>query len=93
MIAGLAPAEPGVDALVDELAEHLRALLRDVICGHLDADLRSVADELLAEAAERRVHPGLTHGGGREPLASRTDRSPLGPLVGPGVSRPPGDDM
>jgi hypothetical protein len=51
VIAGLAPAEPGVDALVDELAEHLRALLRDVICGHLDADLRSVADELLAEAA------------------------------------------
>jgi hypothetical protein len=51
VVAGLAPAEPGVDALVDELAEHLRALLRDVICGHLDADLRSVADELLAEAA------------------------------------------
>lgn len=51
VIAGLAPAEPGVDALVDELAEHLRALLRDVICGHLDPDLRSVADELLAEAA------------------------------------------
>ena len=51
VIAGLAPAEPGVDGLVDELAEHLRALLRDVICGHLDADLRVVADELLAEAA------------------------------------------
>jgi hypothetical protein len=51
VIAGLAPAEPGVDALVDELAEHLRALLRDVICGHLDPDLRAVADELLAEAA------------------------------------------
>ncbi|MGZ4197485.1 MAG: hypothetical protein ACXVFQ_14405 [Solirubrobacteraceae bacterium] len=51
VIAGLAPAEPGVDTLVDELAEHLRALLRDVICGHLDPDLRSVADELLAEAA------------------------------------------
>ena len=51
VIAGLALAEPGVDGLVDELAEHLRALLRDVICGHLDADLRVVADELLAEAA------------------------------------------
>ena len=51
VIAGLAPAEPGVDALVDELAEHLRALLRDVLCGHLDVDLRSVADSLLAEAA------------------------------------------
>ena len=41
----------GVDALVDELAEHLRALLRDVLCGHLDADLCAVADELLADAA------------------------------------------
>ena len=51
VITGLAPAEPGADALVDELAEHLRALLRDVLCGHLDADLRAVADDLLAEAA------------------------------------------
>jgi hypothetical protein len=50
VIAGLAPAEPGVDALVDELAENLRALLRDMICGHLDADVRSVADDLLQEA-------------------------------------------
>ncbi len=55
VIAGLAPgntdpARP-VDSLVDELAEHLRALLRDVLCGHLDADLRAVADELLTEAA------------------------------------------
>lgn len=52
VIAGLAPAEPGVNALVDELAEHLRALLRDALCGHLDADLRAFADELLAEAAD-----------------------------------------
>lgn len=51
VIAGLAPAAPGVDALVDELAEHLRAILRDVICGHLDLDVRAIADELLAEAA------------------------------------------
>jgi hypothetical protein len=51
VIAGLAPAEPGVDALVDELAEHLRALLRDVLCRHLEADLRAVADGLLAETA------------------------------------------
>ncbi len=51
VIAGLAPAQPGVDALVDELSEQLRALLRDVLCGHLDADLCAVADDLLAEAA------------------------------------------
>jgi hypothetical protein len=55
VIAGLAPGDTDpthpADSLVDELAEHLRALLRDVLCGHLDADLRKVADDLLAEAA------------------------------------------
>src|SRR5205085_12333167 len=55
VIAGLAPAEPGVDALVDELAEHLRALLRDALCGHLDSDLLAVADYLLADAAGAQV--------------------------------------
>lgn len=52
VIAGLAPANAGVDALVEELAEHLRAILRDVLCGHLAADVRGIADDLLAEAAE-----------------------------------------
>lgn len=51
VIAGLATVEPGADALVDEVCEHLRALLRDTLCGYLDSDLVSVADELLAEAA------------------------------------------
>jgi hypothetical protein len=41
-----------VEALVEELAAHLRAMLRDTLCGHLDGDLCSVADELLEEAAE-----------------------------------------
>jgi hypothetical protein len=51
VICGLAPGRTGADALVEELAEHLRALLRDAICGHLEADLRTVADDLLTEAA------------------------------------------
>jgi len=51
VIGGLAPAQPGVDALVEELTEQLRALLRDVLCGHLEPDLCAVADDLLAEAA------------------------------------------
>jgi hypothetical protein len=49
VVAGIGPAEPGVDALVEELAEHLRALLRDMLCGHLDRDLVEVADRLLLE--------------------------------------------
>lgn len=37
--------------LVDELAGHLRAVLVDVLCGHLNRDLCGVADDLLAQAA------------------------------------------
>jgi hypothetical protein len=51
IVAGLAQAEAGADELVDEMTGYLRALLRDVLCGHLDSDLRTLADELLAEAA------------------------------------------
>ena len=35
------------DLVVRELEENLRALLRDMVCGHLDADVRGVADDLL----------------------------------------------
>ena len=52
VIGGLPPAEPGVDAIVDELEGHLRALLRDVLCGHLDTDLVRVADDALEEGLE-----------------------------------------
>ncbi len=51
VITGVAPGRAGADGLVDELAEHLRALLRDAVCGHLDTDLCAVADDLLSEAA------------------------------------------
>lgn len=52
VVAGLAAPEPGSDALVAELSENLRAVLRDLLCGHLGADVIELADELLAEAAE-----------------------------------------
>jgi hypothetical protein len=35
--------------LVAEVEGHLRALLRDVLCGYLEADLKSVADDILIE--------------------------------------------
>jgi hypothetical protein len=54
VVAGL-PVDPAIDGLVADLAAHLRALLRDVLCGHLDADLRGVADEILAEAVRDAV--------------------------------------
>ena len=35
--------------LVAEVEGHLRAMLRDVICGYLDSDLKGVADDILLE--------------------------------------------
>jgi len=51
IVAGLALADGGVEALLAEITGHLRALLRDVLCGHLDPDLCTVADQLLTESS------------------------------------------
>jgi hypothetical protein len=37
-------------ALVGEMEEHLRALLRDVVCGYLKPELTSMADEILLQS-------------------------------------------
>jgi hypothetical protein len=43
----------GKQELARDMADHLRALLRDVVCGHLDPDLVDLADRLLlADAPE-----------------------------------------
>jgi hypothetical protein len=52
VMAGTAVAHAGAETLTREVADHLRALLRDVICGHLDVDLVSLADEILLEQVE-----------------------------------------
>ena len=49
------PVDPEV--LSAEIAGHLRALLRDVVCGHLDGSLRLLADELLAESLAMPAEP------------------------------------
>lgn len=38
--------------LVLEVEDHVRALLRDVLCGYLDSDLRTAADDILLASAE-----------------------------------------
>jgi len=38
--------------LVSELERHLRALLRDLLCGYLQPDLRAMADDLLLDQPE-----------------------------------------
>jgi hypothetical protein len=52
VIAGTAVEHAGGQALARDAADHLRALLRDVICGHLDPNLALVADEILTAEEE-----------------------------------------
>jgi hypothetical protein len=47
LVAGTADKNATSQSLADDVANHLRSLLRDVICGHLDPDLAVIADELL----------------------------------------------
>ena len=51
VVAGIVRPEPPIEALVTSLGACLRAILRDVLCGHLDPNLRGVADDLLADVA------------------------------------------
>ena len=48
-ITGRLRPEPRVEDLIADLGGNLRAILRDVLCGHLDPQLRRVADEMLGE--------------------------------------------
>ena len=48
---GLTKREPESLELCHEIEMNLRALLRDVICGHLDSDLVTIADTIIAESA------------------------------------------
>src|SRR3954463_7605522 len=49
-LESLGPETPRT--LVLGLEQHLRALLRDVLCGYLGSDLRSAADDLLLTSSE-----------------------------------------
>src|SRR5437763_9146082 len=55
-------------ALADELGDHLRALLSDVLGGHLDEDLAGLADRLLREPfdGDSSDAPGGVEGGAGE---------------------------
>ncbi len=68
-IAGTAAEHAGGEALARDVADHLRALLRDVICGHLDPDLAGLADEILLERDDAR--PRIAERRARRPQRSR----------------------
>jgi hypothetical protein len=51
------PEAPIVSALAAELGDYLRAILRDVLCGHLDPDVRGVADALIERGLGEAAAP------------------------------------
>jgi hypothetical protein len=56
VISGAATESAASTDLVSTMGDHLRALLRDVICGHLDSDLALLAEELMS-CDEARPEP------------------------------------
>ncbi len=74
VVAGAAHAHAGEDALVRELANHLRALLRDVICGHLEPDLVALADELIAREESAAGRSANSANGQDEPAGEAIER-------------------
>ncbi len=54
VVDGSVVEHAGGEILAKEIADHLRALLRDVICGHLTADLVALADRILLESGPER---------------------------------------
>ncbi|MFZ1155970.1 MAG: hypothetical protein WAN93_13820 [Solirubrobacteraceae bacterium] len=77
VIAGTAVERASGIAVARDLSNHLRALLRDVICGHLSSDLASLADELLlaSHQPEEELDDALaTLASGEEALSD--DRQP-----------------
>ena len=51
-VAGLVRPEPEVERLISSLGANLRAMLRDILCGHLEPDVRRLADDLLEQEPE-----------------------------------------
>jgi hypothetical protein len=73
VITGAAVEHASCDALVAELAGHLRAVLRDVLCGHLPPDLVRCADALLtSQEPTQQAPPEPTHEG---PIKARRGSS------------------
>jgi hypothetical protein len=74
-IAGTAPRRMSGVTLARELSDHLRALLRDVLCGHLPAHLGSLADELLLSGEEVGEESAGAHTG---PASAASGEQALG---------------
>lgn len=78
VISGTAVQHAGGLELVRALAVNLRALLRDLICGHLPAELVALADELLLSGGELAA-------GGLPAEGLSADELPAGSLLAEGL--------
>jgi hypothetical protein len=91
VMGGTARVRPSDDPpreLVAEVEAHLRALLRDVLCGYLDADLKGVADDILLETTpepfmEIRARDMRAHAGEPEPREEPPPRREAPPPAPP----------
>jgi hypothetical protein len=84
--SGAPPSDPESEAFVAELRDNLHALLRDMLCGHLDGDICALAEQLLAETGS--ATPGEPTPGtpGRAPSDASINKLPAD-QVGLGVDR------
>lgn len=74
VVRGQAAAGAGALELARELAGHVKALLRDLICGHLQGDLIARAQELmLADDEPTSEHPAVA---AEEEPTARTRKGP-----------------
>ncbi len=77
---GRVPAESPRE-LIGEIEGYVRALLRDLLCGYLDADLKGVADDILVESLPPEPEPepepeprARARRGGQRPALRARDR-------------------
>jgi hypothetical protein len=84
VISGAASPSAAGMAVAAEVSGHLRALLRDVICGHLPHDLASLADELLAAPIDQEQD---------EPVVDPVAGAPAEAVAAPAGEAPPIDGV
>jgi hypothetical protein len=79
VIDGSAIEHAGAETLAKDIADHLRALLRDVICGHLAPELVTLADQLLVEP-EPELEPTFEALGPQPPSSVASGEEVFGDL-------------
>ena len=93
-IVGAAVEHASCDALVAELAGHLRAVLRDVVCGHLPPDLVACADALLTPKEPTQEGPiKARRGPGSARRGHTAEPAPVERPAAPGGRKRSGEEV